>query len=170
MNKFLIVINGESGSGKDTFVDMCKKSSKFLGVNTPITNLHRSDEAKRVLKSFGWDGERTPQVRNLLADLVEFGEETGHNNEKLFEVLDTLEGVIFYHSRDPKTISKIKEHYWFCENVQVVSLLVVRDKNIASEQDRWDIRNYKYDKVIENNSTLYGLEQKAKEFMLDLEV
>lgn len=165
MKKLLVVINGESGSGKDTFIGMCQRTSKSHYPFVPITNIHRSDKAKDFLRTMGWDDVRTPKVRKLLADLVDFGESTGYNNNKLFESVDRLNGIIFYHARDPKSISDIENHYWFKEDVHFMSLLMIRPKNIASETDRWGIKSYAYGKTIENNSTLLHLENEAEEFM-----
>lgn len=165
MKKLLVVINGESGSGKDTFVESCRSIAEKQHPFVPIVNIHRSDKAKEMLMYMGWDGSRTPEVRKLLADLVDFGEKTGYNTKSLFDSIDRLGGIIFYHARDPKTIAEIEEHYWYQENICVMSVLVVRDKIIASEPDRWGIRDYGYNKIIDNNSTLLDLENQAYEFM-----
>lgn len=166
MKKLLVLINGESGAGKDTFVEACKKTLHEQHSPTlAVANIHRSDEAKDFLTIIGWDGTRTPKVRKLLADLVEFGEETGHNNIKLYRTVWAFtSGVIFYHSRDIKAIDEIKNFYSKNDGVKVHTVLVKRDGNCPPEDDRWGVHNYIYDTVINNNEGLDDLYCRASEF------
>lgn len=162
--KVLVLINGKAGSGKDTFVKFCQEIAKVSHSFIPIVNIHRSDNAKNILRSMGWNGMKTEKIRTLLADLVDFGEETGYNNKELFDSISRLGGVIFYHVRDPKTIAEIEEHYWFQENVHCLSLLVTRNSVTEEEPDRWSIEDYAYGRIVENK-TLTGLKKEAEEFL-----
>lgn len=166
MKKLLILINGESGAGKDTFVEFCKSSLHAQYSPTiPVANIHRSDEAKAFLTTLGWDGTRTPKVRKLLADLVEFGEETGHNSVQLYRTVWAFTaGIIFYHSRDTKAIEEAKRFYSSNNSVAVHTVLVKRDENRSPEKDRWGIQDYTYDTVIDNNGGLNDLYWHASEF------
>ncbi len=170
MKKLLVIINGKSGSGKDTFVNVCQKTLKKYDPTLPICNIHSSDEAKNVLYSFGWDGDRTPEVRKLLADMVQFVEDTGYNNTKLFRTIWAItKGVVFYHNRDPKSIATIVEHYKDCDDVCVKTLLIIRNQEFDNEEDRWNIENYDYDFLILNNfCTVEGFKLLGEDFAFEL--
>ncbi len=163
MKRVLVLINGEAGAGKDLFVESYKEVSE-----RQVLNIHRSDTAKYLLKKVGWDGKKTRKVRKLLADIVDFGESTGANNRELFSTVDkSLYDVIFYHSRDTKAMEEIKNHYAFSSSVSVVTLFIRRDfayNKQYSEEDRWDMKNYNYDRYINNYGTKEDLKEKTKEY------
>lgn len=161
MKKTLIVINGEAGSGKDTFVQFCQQ---ILGKDA-VKNIHSSDHAKNVLKIMKWNGEKDEETRRLLADLVAFGEKTGFNTSNLYSFLNcSTAKVVFYHQRDPKVIDKIKNRYWFDDDIEVITLLIDR-KLKKQETDRWGIKDFEYDYIIKNDTSLIGLLKKAHEFL-----
>lgn len=163
----LVIINGRSGSGKDTFVEYCRAYNRMTR-KMLFFNYHRSDFAKFVLEMMGWNGYKSTKTRKLLADIVDFGEETGYNLEKLCENVELhKEQIIFYHDRDPKSIENILNRYYFDNNCNVITLLMSRQsgEEIAIEKDTWGIENYTYDVTVENSSTIEDLKQKAAEFM-----
>ena len=61
----VVIINGIGGSGKDTFVVMCKD---VLGANR-VLNISTVDFVKEVAKFCGWDGSKQPEDRKFLSDL-----------------------------------------------------------------------------------------------------
>ena len=163
----LVVINGHSGSGKDTFVEYCRAYNRMTR-KMPFFNYHRSDFAKFMLEMMGWNGYKSTKTRKLLADIVDFGEETGYNLEKLCERVELhKEQIIFYHDRDPKSIENILNKYYFDKDCNVITLLVSRQcgEEITVEKDTWGIENYTYDVTIDNSGTIEDLKQKAVEFM-----
>lgn len=158
--KTLIVINGEAGSGKDTFVEFCREyANKYL--NIPVNNLHSSDTAKNLLRRLRWDGEKTESTRKLLADLVDFSDSTGYTLDRLSLDVSRLDGVIFYHQRNPKIIAKVKEMFSDIPDIDVATVLVVRTQNTGSkplEPDRWGInKGFEYDFIVKNNKSLEDL-------------
>lgn len=161
--KYLIVINGFAGSGKDTFCGYCEDYLYRKDKTTWIK--HSSDFAKTGLYSMGWDGEKTPETRKLLADIVAFGESTGSNLKNLFKFVDKNEklDVIFYHERNPKEIQKIVDYYRCNQDITVLTVFVNRKVN-EIEEDRWNIRSFGYDVTIMNDETLEELEKCAKYF------
>lgn len=174
MNKLLILVNGQAGAGKDTFVNECiwqgtllDNDKKGIGLYT----LSYADPAKKALCKLGWEPwieNKTPSVRHLLADLVDFGDETGANFAYLQENVDQVitPSIIFCHMRNPKTIQKVKEFYNDpAKKVKCESVLILRDDLSMQEPDRWGIYSYTYDTVVNNNGTLDQLEEKAKDFI-----
>ena len=161
--KLLVVINGKAGSGKDTFVEMCRDYARTYAPGLRVYNIHRSDAAKRMLLRMGWNEKKTPEVRQLLADIVDFGETTGFNSTNLYTSVINSEGLIFYHARDPKTIEKIVNHY-AGTFVPVVTMYVDRDTD-ATEKDRWNQKSYDYDYIINNDKDLECLFDRVVAFM-----
>ena len=160
--RYLIVVNGFAGSGKDTFCGYCED---HLYRKDKITLIkHSSDFAKTILFLMGWDGKKTPETRKLLADIVAFGESTGSNLKELFGFIDRNEklDVIFYHERNPKEIKQIVDYYKCDQEITVFTLFVKRDVNEA-EKDRWGIQNFNYDIEVLNDGTLEDLEKAAKD-------
>ena len=51
----IVIINGKAGTGKDTFVLMCKD---ILGA-TKVLNASTIDFVKEVAEYCGWDGTKT---------------------------------------------------------------------------------------------------------------
>lgn len=153
--KFLMFLNGEAGVGKDTFVTFFSGyAKKTYGIET--LNRHRSDPAKAALSTLGWNGEKTKEVRELLADLVTFGESTGITRSYLDSTLYTPQDdptVVFFHVRDPKTISKLQMDYFSNKRAlcEPRSLLIRRDVQPA-ETDRWGVLEGSYDWVIVLNN------------------
>lgn len=161
--KLLVIINGEAGSGKDTFIDFCRDYRNKVMNELPIYNYHRSDYAKRMLKRMGWNGKKTPEVRKLLADMVDFGESTGFNTLNLYSSVINSEGMIFYHIRDPRTIEKVENHYEGTATA-VITMFIHRDTD-KLEEDRWNKENYNYDFVIDNSKSLEDLRKIAEDFV-----
>lgn len=161
--RHLIVVNGFAGSGKDTFCGYCEDYLYKKDKTTWIK--HSSDFAKTVLFSMDWDGEKTPETRKLLADLVAFGERTGSNLKNLFRSVDKKGklDVIFYHERNPREIQKIVDYYRCNQDITVLTVFVNRKVN-EIEEDRWNIRNFGYDVTIMNDETLEELEKCSKYF------
>lgn len=163
----LVVINGESSSGKDTFVELFREMYPL-----PVANIHSSDSAKKYLKCLGWNGEKTEGSRNYLADLIEMEERHGYIvPEKLSEALKSHINwcVVFYHQRNPQTIQKIKKLLKKDNNVSVTTLLIKRPQKTKNEIDRWGIEKYGYDTIVENTGSLEDLKRKAQEYMKRLE-
>ena len=52
MNKYIFVINGSGGVGKDTFVNMVAKYAQTI-------NFSSVDKVKEVAKLLGWKGGKT---------------------------------------------------------------------------------------------------------------
>lgn len=60
----IIVINGQGGSGKDTFVEYCQSIMKGY-----VFSVSMVDEVKKIAKLFGWTGGKELKDRKFLSDL-----------------------------------------------------------------------------------------------------
>ena len=57
MDKYIVIINGTGGSGKDTFVSFVSKYNK-------VYNFSSIDKVKEIAKEVGWDGGKTEKDRS----------------------------------------------------------------------------------------------------------
>ena len=161
MKKEVVVINGTGGSGKDTFVDFCKKYVKVM-------NTSSIDKVKEIASLIGWDGGKTDKDRKFLADLkhltTEYNDMAFNDIKKsVKKFLDNDDEILFIHIREPKEIEKAKKEF------NAVTLLIKREglENIETNDADKNVDNYSYDYVI-YNSTLEKLENDAKKFVNEI--
>lgn len=161
MKKRIVIINGTGGSGKDTFIDFCKKYAKVM-------NASSIDKVKEIAKLVGWDGGKTDKDRKFLADLkhltTEYNDMAFNDIKKsVKKFLDNDDEILFIHIREPKEIEKAKKEF------NAVTLLVKREglENIETNDADKNVDNYSYDYII-YNSTLEKLENDAKKFVNEI--
>lgn len=159
--QYIIVINGGGGSGKDTFVEFCKKYAK-------VVNFSSIDKVKEIAKMIGWNGTKTEKDRKFLSDLKKLT--TNYNDMAYISVQEAIEKFyssdnefMFIHIREPKEIKRIVKGY------NAKTLLIKRDgiELIKSNVSDASVEKYKYDYII-SNSTLEKLEESAKNFLATL--
>lgn len=169
----IVIINGKAGTGKDTFVTMCRD---ILGI-TKILNISTVDYVKEIAKHCGWDGTKTPKNRKFLSDLKDLLTEWNDIPfKKVCQDIKTWQhlwidsgeydkAVIFIHCREPKEIKKL------CEELSIynpITLLMRRDAAESVEQVNHadnEVLNYEYDYVIPNNGLLSELRASAEIFL-----
>lgn len=167
----IFVINGAAGSGKDTFVRLCRK---FTG-DAYLLNISTVDKVKEMAARCGWDGTKTPKNRKFLSDLKALL--TDWADVPLKDVIQQIErfkreferydisddrAVVFIHCREPEEISKL------VKALDARTLLVRRAaaENItASNQSDAGVLDYEYDIHINNNGSLAELERTAEVFI-----
>ena len=171
----VVIINGKGGSGKDTFVTMCKD---VLGAEH-ILNVSTVDYVKAVATFCGWDGTKTPENRKFLSDLKDAL--TQWDDVPLKKVYQEIKvrqhiwiaagkygkAVVFIHCREPKEIDKLTKAL---QQYEPVTLLILREAAENVEQINHadnDVLNYSYDYTIYNDSTLSWLRNEAKVFLHD---
>ena len=70
MKTILVVVNGVSGSGKDSFINFCVEHLKTRGC--PVWKHSTINTPKEMAKIGGWKGTKTPASRVMLEDLKEW--------------------------------------------------------------------------------------------------
>ncbi|MBR3865044.1 MAG: hypothetical protein IKJ19_08050 [Clostridia bacterium] len=164
MNKTVIVINGQGGSGKDS---ICHVMSKYYKVK----NISTVDPIKAIAKFAGWNGEKGDKARKMLADLKQVFIE--YCDLPLNFVLQEAEkfkldenDVMFVHCRESEEIQKIIDS---CP-LKTITLLVRRNdrfyehKVFGNSADD-DVENFNYDFIYNgNNETMQDLERTFMEF------
>jgi hypothetical protein len=172
----IIITNGLPESGKDTFAYYCQNILK--GKNKFGVKISSVDFVKKIALKCGWDGTKTPQSRKFLSDLKKLLTEWDDIPwKKVREQIDlellkieqygffSEDLVVFIDSREPDEIKRYVEEYG------AITLLVKRDKSsekILSNDSDKNVYDYKYDYVIENNSSEEELFMKAKKFIEDI--
>lgn len=151
MNKTFI-INGNGGSGKDTFIDLLRQCAKANNCEDSIISVSSVDEIKKIAKeNFGWDGEdKSDKWRKILSDLKIIQTESCNgpfeymaNQRKL-----NKNNIMFFHIREPSEIQKFKGL------TGARTVLIERDTtlnkkygNIADD----GINDFKYDIIVYNS-------------------
>ena len=159
------IINGFGGSGKDTFENMVKQSSKTEGYKTSMVEI-----VKHYAEQMGWEGSKEDKDRKFLSDLKDALEEWADipfayviSRVQLFEELNNC-GYCFVDAREPKDINRLKEE--LSKDFNVKTILV--DRNISREYgNRADdgVMNYQYDTTIMNPGSLEDLNKCAIAFV-----
>lgn len=159
MNKTVIVINGQGGSGKDT---VCS----ILGKHYRVKNVSTVDPIKDIARYAGWKGEKNDKSRKMLADLkqvfIEYCDLPLNfiiAQEKQF--LNDQNEIMFVHCREGVEIKKIVDN----SIVKTYTLLIRRNDshyahrtfgNLADDE----VENYSYDFIYNgNNETIADLER-----------
>lgn len=164
----VVIINGQGGVGKNTFVGYCIKAHK----NTKTISL--VNEIKYLAKLIGWKGDKTDRDRKFLNDLKKLT--TKYNNfpfesvalnisnilekyEETGESTDDL--VIFIHAREPEDIRYLTKKYDAKTLLIRKSGLSKRYGNPADDK----VFDIDYDYIAYNDGDLEELELAAKTFM-----
>lgn len=163
MSKPLVyVLNGSGGSGKDTFVDMCKlfTTKKIMHIST-ITLI------KTAAQILGWNGEKNELSRKFLSDLKDlstkaFDTSFRYIEEQLYKAEDNSIDYVFIDCREPEEIKRICEHF----GAQTIYIdASERIKLITSNHADKNVKNYKYDFYIDNNGNYENLMKQAENFI-----
>lgn len=159
--KQVFILNGVGTSGKGVFADYVSKhiqTHKYSIVDLP----------KKAAKVLGWDGGKTEKDRKFLSDIMDLS--TDYNDAPFKDVVsvvadfknDFIKGeFLIIDMRDPKDISCAVEIFG-------AKTILIENPNVgkieSNHADR-DVKNYKYDYIIENNGTLEQLKTTAGEFV-----
>lgn len=166
----IVIINGQGGCGKDTFVEYCESVAKGY-----VFSVSMVDGIKKIAESLGWTGGKTLKDRKFLSDLKDLSAKYNDfpfiNVEKeIGERLDFIKNVTnipinkvvcFVHAREPEDIQRwIEEH-------NAITLLIRREEIEGNYGNHADdgVFDIDYDYVIYNESTLEYLKGLAENFM-----
>lgn len=162
--KYVVIVNGQPESGKDTFINKCCKyvSNNEIAYSKSISSI---DPVKNAIRELGWNGEKTNNARAMLSMLKEFWASNNNGptgyliNEVLTDKTSSNEDVvIFAQIREPKEIDKFKNAMMALEplGIRVCTVLVARykaDKKYGNKSDDC-VLDYTYDYCIKNDGTL----------------
>lgn len=169
----IITISGKAGAGKDTFARLLQKQLSLFDYKTLI--VHYADKLKFVCERYyGWDGKKDEAGRKLLQKV---GTELYRENLwedywvygvaldlKMMEVAGVMpDFVLIPDTRFPNEIEVMEDVFG---EGSVIAVNVTRDTQLldgeaAQHSSETAMDDYQFSIVIENNSTLEALEEKA---------
>ena len=162
--KEILIINGSGGVGKDTFVDKLSRYAKVI--HTSIVN-----PVKDLAKKIGWTGSKTEKDRKFLSDLkVLIDEYNDYNYENVAKLMRAFRNgefdadILCIDMREKNQIEKAQKEFG------AKTVLVTRDSvaHITSNIADKGVYDIEYDYHIENNGSIYDLDEKAKQFLSEL--
>lgn len=155
--KTVIVINGRGGCGKDTLCD-------FTAMRYKVRNASSITPIKELATMAGWDGNKDPKSRKMLADLKQLFVEYNDlcNNYVVGQVNEFVacdEEIMFVHIRECDEIKKFMASCSEIPGVNCFSLLVRRTtdgygKELLGNSADDDVEKMTYDFIYENNKSL----------------
>ena len=161
--KQIIVINGQGGVGKDTFINILNKKG------LKITNVSSVDGVKELARMVGWDGAKEDRDRKFLSDLKILttnycGFSENYLVKKAKEFLESDNDLMFVHIREPFCIQE------FLNKFTTAKTLLIKIKDIYNYGNMADdgVFDFNYDYVVENYGTLDELEIMATQFVNDI--
>jgi hypothetical protein len=160
--KKIILINGTGGSGKDTFVKM------VAGYQEGVRNISSVDMPKEAAKILGWTGGKEEKDRLYLSELKKLWVNycDGSVNFILNEVKsfkESRDSILFIHIREIEEIIRVKAF------INCSTLLVDNGTLITTNESDANVKDYKYDYVINNTGSLEDLRYKAILFVRELQ-
>ena len=166
MEKYIIIINGKGGVGKDTLCESVaqKYDVKNISSITPI---------KEIAKIGGWNGDKRDKDSRFLADLkklfIEYNDLPFLYLKQQLEIfLNENKKILFVHIREIEEIKKFL-NYAVKKGIHCKTLLIAKQeeeqKKYGNEADD-NVKEYKYDMVYENNKSL---EKAREDFILFFE-
>lgn len=166
-----LIINGYPRSGKDTMIGILQHKFPY---NT--YSYSTIDKIKEMAKIMGWQGDKTPENRQMLSDLKKFYNDyfKGTQRDIITLVSDLYAGnntdFLCICSREPEEIQWIY-NYSKSRNIDCYRILVKRlddiNYNITNYSDT-NVLKATYDICIENFVDLDYLELEIKEKIISL--
>lgn len=179
----VIVINGLPQSGKDSFATLVQSYCN-MDESANVLNLSSVDPIKEVLEQFGWDGEKSAEVRDIIAGIKQIwiGAQNGPTMYMMNNILEWHksfvgeDNIVFCHIREPEEINKLVNaiNGMSCVGIDIMTILMVRGNHISEHvNDRLadsevSIVQYPYDMIIYNDAGLPELDEKAIAFVDEL--
>jgi len=172
MKTILVIVNGVSQSGKDSFVNFAVEHLKTRGC--PVLKHSTIDTPKEMAKIAGWNGTKNPASREMLEELKQWW--IKHFDGPRVQVGETVRclseinpisnpdavAVVFTMCREPDEIKKMVD--WCAEvgyiyhTVCIIARGDTISKDVAVEQ-------YEYSEYIPNDQDLHQLNLKAMQFV-----
>ena len=158
--KAVIIINGKSGVGKDSLIEIVSREFR-------VRNVSSVDVVKESAMVLGWDGVKDGRGRRLLIDLknaaVRYGDlPTQHMVDAYKDFVKSDDEFMFIHIREIPEIKKLVKHIP-CKTLLVTREMPDATDNAVDNAKSARVSNYKYDYKFANDKPL---EESGKEFIM----
>ena len=152
------IINGVGGSGKSSFVSLCKE------ICPSVEEISTVDFVKQVAKFAGWDEVKDDRGRRFLADIKDAMDRYDRLTIKSVEQRIDADNskIYFVNARSPYDIEYLKRKY----NAKAILIDRPGIPLIFSNHADAKVYDYKYDIVIKNNGNVDDFKNKAKSFLI----
>lgn len=160
-DKFIFVLNGAAGAGKDTFVLFLK----FLGVK--VQKESSIDKVKEVATLCGWDGSKTERNRKFLSDLKALT--NSYNDMSFVDICKKVKeftgnrtvNVLCIDIREPDQIERAKKAFG------AITVLIENDRVdiLTSNESDAHVLDYEYDYMVKNNGSVEDFLEETKKFV-----
>lgn len=166
MTTIVCIINGYPESGKDTFCEFI--SEKYLSTVYSTVAV-----PKAIFTIMGWDGVKTPEIRDGLSTLKDLYSDLFDGPFRdLVSAIHRAIGnnvvFLFVMMREPKDIKRVVE---WCRLSQIHCFTVFIQRDVQKQYNNHadaEVEHYKYDFIIPNNGTLSDFKKTALEFASNL--
>lgn len=170
----IIIINGGPGVGKDTFATLCQTAASK--VNCDVYQVSTVDHVRQLVKIFGLDSTKTPEMRKMMSDAKDFLDSFGDTSTSyVCDQIDKIDerdasAIVFIHCREPKKIVDLQTVCKMRYNVHARTLLIKRniertELNRISNHADANVEDFQYDSVIDNYGDMQVFQQQADYFM-----
>ena len=120
MNKWIFIINGPAGAGKDTFIQAVTNAlNEHTHLYETVVNFSSIDKVKEIAKLIGWTGGKSERERKFLHELKMLSEEyydlpfqsMKEVVNKFIDESNTSSIFLFLHIREPENIARAAEAF-----------------------------------------------------------
>lgn len=159
--RYVIVLNGKGGVGKNMLADTVKEKCKEFDIQ--FLHLSIVDSVKDAAALLGWSGlTKTDKDRKFLADLKDLT--SSYSNYLIKRLVETVRytdnlSISFVDIRDPKDIETfVRAVEQLAPDMKVSTLLVNNRFNSHKYGNHADdgVENYHYDHIFDNDFTDKG--------------
>ena len=164
MDKFVLIVNGNPGSGKSTFAEIVSKQAETI-IYSSI------DHVKHVYKRyFNWDGKKTDESRKFLSDMKHFMTiETdileNDLRQKYAEFGYSQAKYLIIDIREASEIKKYKKMF----NAKTILISSDLAPIVVTNKSDAQVHSTEYDYELDNDGNIADFEKAVKTFLIQLE-
>lgn len=135
--KYVVLINGPAGAGKDTFISMVSAIAdiKYRFENVNISSISAVDRIKYAARTLGWDSKKDDESRAMLSDLKDFADK--HFNTTVKYIFTVIDGRDSYKARGVKYVD-VGETIDFKETHPAIDVIFVCVRESKDAQAIYD--------------------------------
>ena len=168
MKKFMFIINGAGGTGKDKFIECC---SKLISTRNISSVDHIKDALEIICPTYEKGLEKQQNEdgdmwRQSLHDLKMLSAKIDDGPfkvimRKIYDFFGDDNKILFIHIREPEEIKKIVK----CYNCKTILFKNYNARSLESLSFERNVVDFNYDIIIHNDGSLDDLMECAEKFV-----